>query len=108
MKCYIAGKITGLPESDYRADFERGKNIVSQLGMQPVSPLDLPHDHAPVWHLYMREDIAALVQCDVIFMLSSWVDSRGARLEYTLAHSLQLVVLHENELEAAKQTLGFQ
>lgn len=91
-KCYIAGKITGLSEAEYKANFQAAKEIVAALGYEPISPLDLPHQHGRTWADYLREDIAALLQCQKLFALNDWTKSRGATIEVDLAIDLGLLV----------------
>lgn len=80
-RIYIAGKIGFLPEHVYKANFETGKREAASLGFSAVSPVDLPHDHERTWKAYMIEDLKALLQCDAVYMLDNWADSRGARIE---------------------------
>lgn len=62
-----------------------------------MNPLTLPHSHDKSWHSYMREDIKALCDCDAIYMLANWRDSRGARIEFEIADHLELVVMHQHK-----------
>lgn len=94
-KCYIAGKITGLPEAEYRANFEIAKKILVEMGYEPISPLDLPHNHGHSWAEYLREDIAALVECQKLFAMMDWPDSRGATIEVGLATALGLAMIYQ-------------
>lgn len=43
----------------------------------------------------MKEDVKALCDCDEIFMLSNWTDSKGAIIEHTIAMYLGLKVSYE-------------
>ncbi len=43
----------------------------------------------------MKEDVKALCECDVIYMLSNWTDSKGAIIEHTIAMYLGLKVQYE-------------
>ena len=43
---------------------------------------------APTWAEYMRTDIRALVDCEVIALLPGWGQSRGARREVSIADEL--------------------
>jgi len=43
----------------------------------------------------MKEDVKALCECDEIFMLSNWIDSKGAIIEHTIAMYLGLKVCYE-------------
>jgi hypothetical protein len=43
----------------------------------------------------MKEDIKALCDCDQIFMLSNWVDSKGAIIEHAIAMYLGIKVIYQ-------------
>jgi len=92
-KAYISGKITGLSIEDARKNFEQGKSAVEKLGFIPVSPMDLPHNHDQTWESYMKEDLTALLECQAIYTLPNWEDSRGAKIEVELAKQLGIHVI---------------
>jgi len=94
-KCYIAGKITGLPESEYKANFEAAKKEVEALGYIPVSPVDLPHDHDMTWESYMKEGMVAMMGCEVIFMIKNWLQSPGATIEFETAYNLNYSIIYQ-------------
>lgn len=88
MKVYLSGKITGLPEAQARAQFRKAQLKILQIGFEVVNPLTLDHSINDTWESYMRTDISAMMQCDAIYMLPGWEQSRGAKLEYNLAKEL--------------------
>jgi hypothetical protein len=101
---YIAGSITGI--EDFKARFEQAKVEVAQLGYEPVSPCDVtkpfPDTGAKeIWLACMKLDIPALLNCDGIYLLRGWENSRGARLEKLIADGLDMLVLYQAEDPAA-------
>jgi hypothetical protein len=94
-KCYIAGKITGLSLDAFTQNFESAKNEVKNLGFEPVSPTDLKHDHDRTWLSYMREDLKAMLECDVVYVQRNWNDSPGASIEVLMAKRLGLQVIYQ-------------
>ena len=94
-KCYIAGKIGDLPMAEVKANFERAKRKVDLLGLYPVSPLELPHDHGKTWSDYMREDLTEMLKCDYVFACYNWRKSPGATIEINLALQVGLNIIHE-------------
>lgn len=86
-KIYISGKITGI-ENSAMSIFQNAETKLSEFGYSVVNPMKLNHDHDKDWHSYMRVDIKALVDCDEIYMLNNWTDSKGAILEHTIAMML--------------------
>lgn len=98
MKAYIAGPISGI--EDYARNFQRAEDLIrhARPDWVPVSPVKIPpvpHDgecppgrpglygHNEACHL--RGDIAELVTCGAIVLLSGWTQSIGARLEFQVA-----------------------
>ena len=106
MKIYISGPITNNSSCD--KDFSEASKFLRQEGYDVVNPMlicppkDLRFTHQREeaasrgdWNYYMREAIKKLVECDEIYMLLGWKESRGARLEKYIAESLGLTVLFE-------------
>jgi hypothetical protein len=87
-KCYIAGKIGNLQPHVYTTHFECGKRLAALHGYDPVSPLDLPHNHGRSWGEYMIEDLEALRKCQAIILLPTWTESPGARIEAAFAEKM--------------------
>ena len=89
-KCYIAGQISGLDSEEYINNFEKAKQEVVALGYEPISPLDLEHGNSESWEDYMKLDLKALIDCDYIYMLNNWNNSRGAKIELRIAMDLKI------------------
>jgi hypothetical protein len=94
-KCYIAGKIGGLPEEEYTAKFNKAKEEVAAIGFEPVSPLDLPHKHDKSWESYMKEDLIVMLQCQAIYLLDNWTTSPGATYEANIAKLVKIKILYQ-------------
>jgi hypothetical protein len=58
--------------------------------------MKLNHEKAKSWKDYMITDIKALVDCDAIFLLVNWTESKGAIVEFYIANNLGLKTFHEN------------
>jgi hypothetical protein len=93
MKIYLAGPMTGKPDLN-RAAFVRAAQAIKSIGHEPVNPHDL-HPSDVTWQQAMRADIAALTQCESIYMLAGWEASRGAALEHYIAVTLGIEVWTE-------------
>ena len=99
MRVYISGKITGLPIDQVAEKFNSHAVLLKLKGYEPVNPVDVsPYHISKQWHDYMVDDIAALFQCDAIYMLADWGQSRGARIEYQIAKELGLKIIFQGEL----------
>jgi hypothetical protein len=95
MKVYISGKITGI-EDQAPALFAKAASDVAAMGHEPVNPMTINHDHDQTWQSYMKADVKALCDCDAIYMLSNYKDSKGALIELQIANHLELNVLHQH------------
>jgi len=94
-KCYIAGKITGLPEDEYRNNFFDAVVEVRRLGFDPINHVTLPHNHGRTWKDYMKECLTALLQCDCLYALRSWRESKGATIEVKTAMHLGIDIIYQ-------------
>jgi len=92
MRVYISGPITGVP--DHAKKFAVAFAALAKAGHDPVNPVDIERmlkylmGREPTWEEYMREDIKALTDCDGIYMLDGWEESRGAQFEAHVAKRL--------------------
>jgi hypothetical protein len=96
---YVAGPVTGT--TDYFERFVAGCVEVRELGHEPVSPVH-SGDDGPTgdnWLHYTKRGIRELLQCDGIYCLRDWHQSRGARIEHFIADALGLLVLYQPEKE---------
>lgn len=96
MKIYISGKITGI-EAEAPELFKKAESLLGALGHQTVNPLELNHEHDKSWESYMKEDVKAMCDCDAVFLLENWKDSKGARIEKQIAEYLGLKIMLETE-----------
>ena len=108
MKIYLSGPMTGLPEYNYPA-FHAAARALRAAGHKVVNPAELhPHTRlrrlchrtlralrlvrsqppAPTWAEYMRTDLRAMLDCEMIALLPGWEQSRGARREVSIAEGL--------------------
>ena len=94
MKIYISGKISGM-EKEAKELFGTAERELQAQGFDTVNPMKLKHDHDKAWSDYMREDIKALCECDGIYMLKNWKDSKGARLERKVAVRIGMRLMYQ-------------
>lgn len=93
LKIYVAGPMSGLPAFNFPAFHAYAAQLRAD-GWHVVNPAEINPDSALPWAECMRRDIAALVTCDAIHLLSGWRASKGATLEHHIAERLGLVI-HE-------------
>ena len=96
MKIYLSGKISGIEDSAFELFEEAEKDILID-GHEVVNPIKLPHKHDKTWEAYMKECVKALMDCDAVYALSNWKESKGARMEVKLAKKLNIRVIKQNK-----------
>ena len=92
MRVYVSGPMTGRPELNYPL-FNATAAALRKQGHEVCNPAEAGLPEGATWSDYMRADIALLVTCDAIVMLPDWHESKGARLEITIARKLGLTAL---------------
>lgn len=108
MKIYIAGPMTGIPKFNYPA-FMLAEVELQSRGYEVLNPARINEVHNPErneqdWKWYMRHAIRMVLDADAISLLKGWEDSKGARLERTIANNLDLHIrLHHDWLYDSKQ-----
>lgn len=105
-KVYISGPITGIDFGN-RFAFSCARSALELCGYEAVDPSEVQLDDEASWSDYMRADLKLLLDCDFIYMLEGWEDSKGARLERELAENLGIEEIDiDQEYERAKKRAG--
>ena len=81
-RVYVSGPMTGIPEYNAPA-FQKAYFDLQEADCFPVLPA--PFVDGKAYEEYLRDDIKILLDCDGIYMLDGWQDSKGARLEHMVA-----------------------
>ena len=87
--------------------FKARKITFSSCGYEVVNPVKVGKklerkNSAPAYKDYMKVDIAALIECDAIFMLKGSSLSPGAKCEKHVAESLVLKIMYDRRPEFKK------
>lgn len=83
-RIYISGPMAGLPGFNKPAFFA-AEEALRAAGYYPVNPARNGLPDTAEWHQHMRADIKMLMDCDGLAMLPGWEQSRGAKLEVSIA-----------------------
>ena len=98
--CFISGAITGV--ENYKENFIAAEDQVKELGYIPVNPARMTESLVAnnvefTNDQWLEITSAVLKQCDAIYMLSDWHDSKGAKQEYFFAKLLfNKKILYQN------------
>lgn len=87
MKVYIAGSITHNP--NYKEQFAQAERTLKDAGYEVVNPVK-PEGNKYKW--YIDEGLKQLMQCDAIYLLRNWQQSKGACLEKRYAQTVGLKI----------------
>ena len=91
---YISGRITGIPLSEAKRNFEEAEALLLEKGYTPVNPMKNNHEpDSKDWTDHMLEDIESLMRCDGILMLTNWQLSKGARIEHYIAVEMGITIV---------------
>jgi hypothetical protein len=97
-KIYVAGPMRGYCELNFPAFNDAAMQLAFE-GWEVVNPVDINPDPETPYETCMKRDIAELVKCDAIYMLQGWIDSAGAKLEFSIASSCGLKIFYQEEYE---------
>jgi hypothetical protein len=94
-RVYLSGPMTGKEDLNFPA-FDKARDKLIALGYWVVSPADLERNRPVMtYEKALQDDILHLMNCNTIYLLRGWNDSRGARLEWFVAVSLGFEVMYE-------------
>lgn len=100
MKVFISGKMTGLTEEEYRAKFGKAAEKLLAEGYEVFNPAtpewnDPMHDEGLSYGEMLILDFKKIQECDALYMLSNWQDSKGATAERAFADAIGLEIMYE-------------
>lgn len=93
-KVYISGPITGLERHVYLKNFADAELKLRAMGYKVINPTKLlPSRFLWIYKiigykLTLLYDLCHLMNCDYIYLLDGWMQSRGARIERCVAQVL--------------------
>lgn len=103
LRLYVAGPMRGYAGLNKGA-FDRTATSLRARGFSVVNPAEMDADYDEDWddsrkmefmRDAMRRDCNAVCDCDGVYLLYGWEQSRGARAERALADAIGLKILFE-------------
>ncbi len=88
-KVYISGPMTGYTDHN-RPAFDYAEKLLREHGYDVVNPAHNGLPETATWIEHMKADIKLLLECDAIYMLTGWGESKGAVVEHFIATSLYI------------------
>lgn len=94
-KIYIAGKITGLTPEQFHYKFDQAKHLVEKdnPNAEVIIPTDLCNDDWG-WEKCMDICLDTLWECNCIYMMPDWKDSKGSFIERKIAEKLGMEIFY--------------
>lgn len=87
-RIYISGAISGFDIEERRKAFKEVEDLLRKNGYHPINPFNngIPEDAH--WKKHMRADIKMLTECEGIYFMNGWTKSKGCKLEFDIATSM--------------------
>lgn len=94
-RVYISGPVSCV--SNPSNSFKQAENRLRQLDLIPINPIAVNEilPNGTSYDEYMIVDLALLRTCDIIYMLSGWRESDGARIEFLDSIQRGMAVMFE-------------
>lgn len=84
-KCYISGRISGLPRMETERNFSSSVLQLVREGYIPVNPMNNGMPRWMPWIIHMVVDIITIISCPTVALQPNWKQSQGARIEHRIA-----------------------
>ena len=99
-KIYFSGKITGLDLLEAHQMFQKAEShLIQKYDCEIINPMkEIPYEKGKTWEQYMIDDIKLLFDCDAIYMLENWKESKGARIEFAIAYESSKKIMFADAL----------
>lgn len=89
---YLSGSMSSRTRKEYVEEFSLYERYLKEMGYKVVNPARFLTARWP-WlykligpRLVLRYDLVKMLNCDQVLMLPGWRQSRGARLEHSIAN----------------------
>ena len=80
--------IAGLPLHEAKERFFNAAIELDKAGYIPINPFNNGLGELATWNDHMKADLKLMLDCDMVYLLPDWMDSKGATIEKNLAEAL--------------------
>lgn len=94
-KVYVSLPISGHDINWVKKKAERAAQYLRDKGYEPVTPFDVSQDENASYAEHMGKNINALLDCDAVFFLRGWEQSKGCQLERHAAIIYDKEMMHD-------------
>ena len=101
-KVFISGPMSGIKDFNKPA-FDKAEKELTECGFSVFNPARMHFDDTWTHEQIMKIDLAALAQCDYIYMLDKWYYSKGALQEYHYANAIGVEILPTTYIDCPKK-----
>lgn len=104
MKIYLSGPITGIEnyKENFAAAEREARERLSDWEPEIFNPANIILPKDATHEDYMKSCMQKLADCDTIYMLNGWQESRGACREYGYALGARMAILRQPKPEKDK------
>lgn len=93
MKIYVSLPISGHDIKETKEYVEKVKKFLEEKGDEIVTPFDACNEEGKSYSYYMGRSIEALLECDAVFFVPNWQESKGCMAEFELARIYEKKIL---------------
>lgn len=111
-KVYLSGRISGVQRELYMEYFQKAEDLLTKEGFKVVNPTKfIMCRHLWLYRLLGYEltllyDLWRMLQCDNIYKLPGWRDSRGAQIESCVAYHFKIWPVRQKILSAIDKKMA--
>nr|WP_321409294.1 DUF4406 domain-containing protein [uncultured Carboxylicivirga sp.] len=105
-RVYIIGRVgngsVNLTDEVYKSAFDKFQRIERKLlnaGFEVRNPMKYVPRNIPSWHAAMDICLPILCQCNAVYLIEDFKNSKGGRLEYYLANELNKRLITDEVVE---------
>ncbi len=95
MKVYISGAISSISYDEANVNFTDAEAYLEAKGFEVLNPMDNGLSSDATYEEHMKRDLEMLLECDAIYMLHNWRESKGATCERHVAKCCGILIISQ-------------